>query len=132
MTYFFQVLVRQPGTEVSPGFTYNPLCSIKFVQNQYRIIENDQLLNENLRGAQLGDDSARLLSGDSFVPCHHCAIPPLSNFPYLKTAENITGMSDDDFDVELLALAGDGERRRKKRQNSSSGKSPLAKRRKSE
>ncbi|KAF8502950.1 plus-3-domain-containing protein [Hysterangium stoloniferum] len=42
-------------------------------------------------------------------------------------------MSDDDFDVELLALAGDGhEMRRKKRQNSSSGKPPSAKRRKAD
>ncbi|KAF8501300.1 hypothetical protein JB92DRAFT_3124151 [Gautieria morchelliformis] len=41
-------------------------------------------------------------------------------------------MSDDDFDVELLALAGDGERRRRKRQNSSSGKPPAAKRRKAD
>lgn len=40
-------------------------------------------------------------------------------------------MSDDDIDVELLALAGDGhEKPRKKRQNSSSGKPPPAKRRK--
>ncbi|GJJ14780.1 hypothetical protein Clacol_009048 [Clathrus columnatus] len=50
-----------------------------------------------------------------------------SHFMY----KSIVNMSDDDIDVELLALAGDGnEKPRKKRQNSSLGKPPSAKRRK--